>query len=226
MKKILFNLLFCSFFIGCIYADNTAGNVISKIYSNFDSINTIDVEISSASEETILSNNHKELKNKIKRIVLKKENKKKKLELLDSTSTIKFSVVKNNEISSASLYPACLFDIKNFLNDYNLTSVNKDERIEEIKGKEIIAIKNNQQKEYPQIRMNIIKDKIVEMRFYSFSGKKYYVLKMNKYVKIKGIDIPEEIVEEFHANKNEVINTMTFKVNRLNTSILDTEFNN
>ncbi|HDQ26152.1 MAG TPA: hypothetical protein ENN43_05335 [bacterium] len=123
----------------------------------------------------------------------------------------------------ASLYPECLFNITDFLGDFELSTVEKDERIK--RGmEEITAVKKGQALRYPQIRLLVKGGRIQEMKFYSISGKNYYSVKVNQYRRVKNVDVPVDITEEIKTRKNSVTNHIRYTNMEVNGPVSDSEF--
>jgi hypothetical protein len=104
-----------------------------------------------------------------------------------------------------------------------LTILNKDERIKR-GGEEIIAIKKGQKLQYPQIRIFIIEDQVITMKFYDIYGKRYYEVDVKNYAKINGISYPTQIVEKLTSKQNEITNNINYSEVNINTAISDSEF--
>jgi hypothetical protein len=122
-----------------------------------------------------------------------------------------------------SLSPSCLFDIKKFLENYDIDTKIRDERIK-MGIEEIIAIKKGQKITYPQIRIFVKDGHVQAMKFYSITGKNYYSMKVNNYSKIGNIDMPDDIVEEIKTNKNTISTHIKYTNVQLNQDIDDSEF--
>lgn len=113
--------------------------------------------------------------------------------------------------------------MKTFFENFDLTIKQKDERIK--RGmEEIIAIRKGQDAQYPQIRIFMKNGNVEEMKFYSISGKKYYEVKVNSYEKNKGIDVPVDITEKIHAQKNKIVSSIKYSNVQVNANIADSEF--
>jgi len=108
------------------------------------------------------------------------------------------------------LYPKCLYGIDDYLADFNLSLVPKDERIKQGK-EEIIAIKNGQDTEYPQIRVVVKGDAVESMKFFAMNGVKYYEIIVDKTAKISTISIPVELTEKFYTEAGTMTNTLKYE---------------
>jgi hypothetical protein len=106
-------------------------------------------------------------------------------------------------------YPDCLFKLREFLTNYDLTVTQKDERIK-LGKEEIIAIRKGQTSAYPQIRITIKNDEVKDIRFYSINGKKYYVVKVKMYENINGVKTPSEISEVIIAKNNNIEKNISY----------------
>lgn len=236
MKKTIFFIMML-FWTSILFAGKAAEKQLEKIFKNYSNITTVEADADITTEETAANIRGKKIKSNVKKVLIKKadrqnrtDNKrnKKKVILLDEKTRQPLSVQQSESMDrkpepAPALYPYHLFDPKNYFKNFKLSITVKDERIK-IRGEEIIAIRKGQEREYPQIRIDVQNNRIKKMRFYSISGKRYYTMTVNKYIKIKGFDVPVEITEHFNTKKNEIKNDINYTIIRLNEPISDSDF--
>lgn len=234
MRKLLMAVLTICVLGNFAFADKKADNLMKAVFDNADAITSADVTVESVVTEKRANKTTE--KTDLKKILMKKPNKMKitYLDAVGATGSAAINVLnastlavsgQNTQIvdKNASLYPECLFNITGFLKDFNLTILDKDERIK--RGmEEVIAIKKGQTLQYPQIRIWVKTGRVQEMKFYSISGKKYYSIKINQYDKKKNIDVPVDITEDVIAQKNSISNRIKYTNVDINKTIPDAEF--
>ncbi len=220
MKRFLLIVLVLSIFVSLFAKD--AEKIIEKVYKNNANISTLDTLFDMSRKNHIKKDDKFIEKRTVKRILIKKPDKKKIINLNKNTLAPLSEAIPEKK-AGKNLYPEVLFDMENFLKDYNIFLTKKDERIK--RGREeIIAIKKGQKLRYPQIRIAVKNKRAEEIKFYSVLGKKYYHITVDKYIKIKNTYFPAKITEKLIAEKNEITNTINYTDVKLNKSIPDSEF--
>ncbi len=220
MKRLLLIVLVLSISVSLFAKD--AEKIIEKVYENNACINTLDTLFDINRKNYIKKDNKLIEKRTVKRILIKKPDKKKIINLNKNTLAPLSEAIPEKR-ADKNLYPEVLFDMENFLNDYDVSLTEKDERIK--RGREeIVAVKKGQKLKYPQIRIIIINNRVEEIKFYSVLGKKYYHIIVDKYIKVKNLYFPAQITEKLIAEKNEITNTIKYTDIKLNKPIPDSEF--
>lgn len=186
MKKTItagFSIMLIFAFAVMLFAAD-AKEILKPVYQNFSSIDNWDATMTVETVE----------KGKSKQVISKK---------------IKYKKhgAKKENGETDNLYPNCIFHIEKFLENYSLTVLKKDERIK-LGTEEIIAVPKNQKTAYPQIRIKVKSGQVIEMKFYSATGKKYYEVKLVG--KIETSD---------NAKKIDIKETYFFKENTLENLI-------
>lgn len=164
MRKISM-ILFALLFYSVLYAGKPEKDMIDSACAKYKKIAKADISITSA--ETKAKNAAKKEKQAVKKY--------------------------DKNDPKTGLCPDAIFSLDKMLKNYELTLVQKDERIKTGR-EEIVARMKGQAAMYPQIRI-ILKDKAVFMvRFYDATGKRYYEAKITATGRN---DAPAEVMEEF-----------------------------
>jgi|GEM_PF-3080308 hypothetical protein len=190
MKKITVFLSVLMFF-GCFLYADTAVTITAQVYENMDKISSIEAKYTI---ETMQMRNSKIEKSRVKNFEIKM-----------SSSTPATTTAQ----AKTGLYPDCVFNIKNYFSNYDMTVKQKDERIK-AGYEELVAVPKSQTNQYPQVRL-FVKEKMIDsMNFYDASGKKYYTIKIKKYEKVNGADFPSVIVEKMISVKTTIKNVISY----------------
>ncbi len=199
MKKAILTFVIILLSSNIVFAE-TADKIMTKAYEGFDKIKSFSAKFSYSTKETGKNKNIKENKS-VKSITFNKDETKNAESKNKTTVTTGQNTADDKTITK--LYPECLFNIKEFLSNYELSIREKDERIK-MGSEEIIAIPKGQKTAYPQIRVLVAAGKVMQMKFYDMAGKKYYDVKVNTYEKQNGIDMPVDIDESIISANNRI----------------------
>jgi hypothetical protein len=185
MKKIVL-LTALLFVCGCFLYADTAVTITVQAYDNFDKISTMEAKYTIQTKQLRNGN-------------------------IEKNVTNEFNISKNTTPGQVKtgLYPECLFNMKKYFENYNMTVKQKDERIK-AGFEEVIAIPQGQTNQYPQVRLFIKGTKVKDIKFYNAQGKKYYTVKIKKYEKINGADFPTLIIEKMISEKTTIENTISY----------------
>ena len=214
----------------------SAKEMMDKASANMDKISSVDTQVDLNTKDTDNGKKADKVSATSKRILLKKPGKMKiiyttpaapatngKNKVNSTVQTAAPADVISDDSKAVSLSPACIFDMANFFENFDLSIRQKDERIK--RGREeIIAIRKGQDVQYPQIRIFIKGGLVEEMKFYSAGGKKYYEVKIDTYEKTKGIDVPVDITEKIITQNNKIESTIKYSNVEINVEISDSEF--
>lgn len=222
VKKFLIIFILANIY-AFLFAENTE-NILANVYLNFNKINTLDILLEIKQININKKSNGKVEKKNEARILYKKPGKRKIIYINSLNKNIEQTIKnENSDKEKIELHPYCLFNIEDFLKNFEIKIKHKDVRIK--RGmEEIIAIRKGQATNYPQVRIFVQGNRILEMKFYTATGKKYYELKVIDYKKIEDIEFPIKINEKFIADNNYIINTINYKKIKINKEISDKEF--